>query len=102
MLVAAQYGHLSIAYREPIVYNFQVAREVLKQIYVAERLQLPSASAVQNAYGALWSRAINPSFWTRDLWSNGNLAKILVYGLEGYGIFKVCSRPPVPPHTILL
>ena len=71
MSVAAQYGYLSIAYREPIVYNFQVAREVLKQIYVAERLQLPSASAVQNAYSTLWSRASSSSYWTRELFQNG-------------------------------
>jgi hypothetical protein len=80
------------AYREPLVYNFQVARELLKQIYVAERLQLPSTSAIQNAYSTLWSRAINPSYWTKDFFRNGDVYKVGLYGLEAYGIFKVSTR----------
>lgn len=88
-------------YREPLVYNLQVAREVLKQIYVAERLQLPSASAVQNAYSTLWSRASNPSYWTRDFLRNGDMLKVGIYGLEAYGVFKVCM-PRSCPSALLL
>ncbi|TFK77717.1 hypothetical protein K466DRAFT_607794, partial [Polyporus arcularius HHB13444] len=36
------------AYREPLSYNFAVFREVLKQVYVAERLQPPPLSAFQS------------------------------------------------------
>ena len=78
----------SIAYREPLVYNFQVVRELLKQIYVAERLQPPSMSAVQNAYSTLWSHATNPTY-LRELVRSGDYAKVGVYALEAYGIFKV-------------
>lgn len=77
------------AYREPLVYNFQVAREFLKQVYVAERLQPPtSLSTIQNAYSTIWSRASNPSYW-REIFRTGEYAKIGVYALEAYGIYKV-------------
>lgn len=76
------------AYREPLVYNFQVARELLKQIYVAERLQPPSLSTIQNAYSTIWSRASNPAYW-REVLRTGEYAKIGVYALEAYGIFKI-------------
>ena len=82
------------AYREPLVYNFQVARELLKQIYVAERLQPPSLSTVQNAYSTIWSRASNPGYW-REVFRTGEYAKIGVYALEAYGIFKVRTRRAV-------
>ncbi|GJE85530.1 ATP synthase subunit g, mitochondrial [Phanerochaete sordida] len=81
-------GNLFGAYREPLVYNFQVAREFLKQIYVAERLQPPSLSTVQNAYNTIWSRASNPGYW-REVFRTGEYAKIGVYALEAYGIFKI-------------
>lgn len=65
-------------------------RELLKQIYVAERLQPPSMSAVQSAYSTIWSRASNPAY-LRDLVSSGDYAKVGIYALEAYGIFKVCT-----------
>lgn len=76
------------------MYNFQVARELLKQIYLKENLQPPSVATVQNAYSTLWSRASNPAYW-REVFRTGEYAKIGVYALEAYGIFKVsaCVRP---------
>ena len=74
------------------MYNLTVAREFLKQIYVAERLQPPtSVSSVTNAYSTIWSRLVSPSYW-RSL-DSGEWAKIGVYAVEAYGLFKVsCIR----------
>ena len=72
-----------------MTYNFSVFREIVKQVYVAERLQPPTSLAtVQSAYSTLWARAISPTYW-REAAQNGELARIGVYGLEAYGIFKV-------------
>lgn len=92
---------LCVAYREPLLYNFAVAREFLKQVYVAERLQPPtSLSALQNAYSTLWSRATNPAYW-RGLVRSGEWAKVGVYAVEAYGIFKV-SMPVYDVETGVL
>lgn len=79
---------MTIAYKQPIVYNFQVAREFLKQIYVAERLQPPSLSTVRSVYSTLWANATSPAY-LRELVSSGASLKVGVYAVEAYGIFKV-------------
>lgn len=69
-----------------------MAREFLKQVYVAERLQPPtSLSTLQNAYSTLWSRATNPAYW-RELVRSGEWTKVGIYAVEAYGIFKVSTR----------
>jgi F-type H+-transporting ATPase subunit g len=79
-----------IGYREPIVYNLTVVRELAKQVYVAERLAPPtSLNTVANAYGTMWSRASNPQYWV-ELTKTGEWKKVGVYALEAYGIYKVC------------
>ena len=71
------------------MYNLSVAREFLKQVYVAERLQPPTnLSTIQNAYSTIWSRASSPSYW-KDIFRTGEYAKIGIYAVEAYGIFKV-------------
>lgn len=70
------------------MYNYQVAREFLKQIYVAERLQPPSLSTVQSVYKSLWANATSPAY-IRELVSSGAYLKVGVYAVEAYGIFKV-------------
>jgi len=77
------------SYREPLVYNLSVGRELLKQVYLAERLQPPTSfSTIQSAYQTLWSRASNPSYW-REILRNGEWQRVGVYALEAYGIFKI-------------
>ena len=72
-----------------MTYNLSVTREVLKQIYVAERLQPPaSVSQVTSAYLTLWRRAASPSYW-REVARSGEWARIGVYAAEAYGIYKV-------------
>ena len=90
-----------VAYRQPIVYNFTVAREFLKHIYVAERLQPPSLSTVQSAYGTIWSRASSPAYW-KEIFRTGEYAKLGIYAVEAYGIFKVSNTfisPPLYPES---
>lgn len=76
------------AYRAPITYNLQVAKEVLKHIYVAERLQVPSVAEFKSAYSLFAQRATNPAY-LRSLFSSGEWATVGIYGLEAYGIYKV-------------
>jgi F-type H+-transporting ATPase subunit g len=77
------------AYRQPLLYNLSVTREVLKHIYLAERLQPPtSLSAVQSAYATLWARACSPAYW-RQIAGNGEWARVGVYAVEAFGIFKI-------------
>ncbi|KAI8995696.1 mitochondrial ATP synthase g subunit-domain-containing protein [Trametes punicea] len=86
--VGERVGNLMGAYREPVLYNLAVFREVLKQVYVAERLQPPPLSAFASVYATLWSRARNLQYW-RELVRSGDLTKVGIYALEAYGIFKV-------------
>ncbi|KZT06106.1 uncharacterized protein LAESUDRAFT_726329 [Laetiporus sulphureus 93-53] len=87
--VGEKAGNALGTYRQPILYNLSVAREFLKQVYVAERLQPPtSLNSVVNAYSTLWYRAGKASYW-RELLQSGEWAKIGVYAVEAYGIFKI-------------
>ena len=80
-----------LAYRKPLLYNLSVGRELLKQVYIAERLQPPTNfSTIKSAYSTLWSRASNPAYW-KDITSSGEITKVGIYALEAYGIFKVCA-----------
>ena len=90
------------AYRQPLTYNLSVTREVLKQIYVAERLQPPtSVSQVTSAYLTLWRRAASPSYW-REVARSGEWARIGVYAAEAYGIYKVRFDSRFSSRALLL
>ena len=58
-------------------------------MYIAERLQPPtSMSTITHAYSTLWGRATNINYW-RELAQSGEWARVGVYAVEAYGIFKV-------------
>ena len=61
---------------------------MLKHIYVAERLQVPSVAEFKSAYSLFAQRATNPAY-LRGLFSSGEWATVGIYGLEAYGIYKV-------------
>ncbi|KAF5342392.1 hypothetical protein D9611_001125 [Ephemerocybe angulata] len=86
--VGEKAGQLLGSYKEPLVYNAAVAREVVKQIYHAERLSPPSLATVREAYAELWSQVSNPAA-LRQLVQSGQLAQVGIYGLQAYGIFKI-------------
>ncbi|KAF9445449.1 hypothetical protein P691DRAFT_777557 [Macrolepiota fuliginosa MF-IS2] len=81
-------GNLLGGYKEPLVYNFSVAREVAKRIYVGEGLQPPSLSQFSEAYRQLWSNATQVAYW-RGLVQSGQVAQVGIYGLQAYGIYKI-------------
>ncbi|KAJ6512941.1 mitochondrial ATP synthase g subunit-domain-containing protein, partial [Mycena sanguinolenta] len=65
-----------------------VSREIVKQVYHAE-LQFPSsASTWRTAYETLYQRATDPAYW-RGIVQSGEIAKVGIYALEAYGIFKI-------------
>ncbi|KAH7106413.1 mitochondrial ATP synthase g subunit-domain-containing protein [Auriculariales sp. MPI-PUGE-AT-0066] len=76
-------------YREPLMYNLAVAREVLKQVYIAEKLAPPrSLAQVVEVYKGVVRSARSPAFW-RETLQSGAWAKIGIYALEAYTIFKI-------------
>lgn len=79
---------VGIAYKQPLLYNLAVTREILKQIYIRECLQPPSFSTIRSVYSSLWSQIKTPGL-LRTLINNGEAGRIGVYGLQAYGIFKV-------------
>ncbi|KZW02819.1 hypothetical protein EXIGLDRAFT_744338 [Exidia glandulosa HHB12029] len=82
-------GNMLGSYREPILYNLAVAREVAKQVYLAENLRPPSSlETITTAYKTAWSRLRDFNFWV-DVLRSGYWAKLGVYALEAYGIFKI-------------
>ena len=76
------------AYKQPLLYNLSVTKELFKQIYVKEGLQPPSLEAYRSAYTSLWAQVKNPGF-VRDVVRSGDLGRVGIYGLQAYGIFKV-------------
>ncbi|KAF9499945.1 hypothetical protein BDN71DRAFT_1480302 [Pleurotus eryngii] len=87
--VTAKAGQMLGSYKQPLVYNFSVARELVKQVYHAEGLRPPtSTSTLKSAYSTLWSRASSPAYW-RTIASNGEIARVGIYAVEAYTIFKV-------------
>ena len=82
---------MRIAYKQPLLYHLAVTKEVLKQIYVAEGLQPPTLSAVREAYQSIWYQVSRSGALGR-LVRDGEAARVGIYGLQAYGIFKVCFR----------
>lgn len=71
------------------MYNLSVTREFLKQVYVAEKLAPPTSfSAITEAYTTLFNRARDLNYW-RELARSGAWAKVGIYALEAYGVFKI-------------
>ena len=86
------------AYQQPVRYNLSVAREVLKHVYTAERLQPPTSfGAVMGTYGTLWGRARSVAYW-RKVVASGEWARLGVYAVEAYGIFKVSIHTHTAHH----
>jgi len=101
--VGERLGGMMGGYREPVMYNLSVARELLKQVYVAERLAPPTSfSTIQSAYSTLWNRAKDINYW-REVLRSGQWAKVGIYALEAYGIFKLgemVGRRSIVGYTI--
>ncbi|KPV76408.1 uncharacterized protein RHOBADRAFT_42739 [Rhodotorula graminis WP1] len=86
--ISSRVSNLLGAYREPVVYNAQVAKELAKQVYVAEKMSPPSFAQVSYTFRQFAHNAPNMSWWGSML-SNGAYKRVLVYAIEAYGIFKI-------------
>jgi F-type H+-transporting ATPase subunit g len=77
------------AYREPLVNNILVVREMGKQIYIQEKLQPPTnPQAIREAYEEFYHKASSGSWW-RDILGSGEWKRIFLYAAEAYGIFTI-------------
>ncbi|BGP54470.1 hypothetical protein JCM8202_001548 [Rhodotorula sphaerocarpa] len=81
-------GNLLGSYKEPVFYNAAVAREVAKQVYVAEKLTPPSFAEASYTFRQFARDAPHVSFW-RKLYESGEYKRWLIYAVEAYGIFKI-------------
>ena len=79
---------VEVAYKQPLLYNLAVTREIIKLVYIRESLQPPSLSTVRSVYSTLWSQIKTPGLM-RNLLNSGEIGRIGVYGVQAYGIFKV-------------
>lgn len=79
----------AIGYKEPVLYNLAVTRELFKQVYIRESLTPPTSLSTYTAtYRAFFERAASPRYW-RSVLESGEWVKIGIYGLEAYFIFHI-------------
>lgn len=82
-------GGLLGSYREPVVYNLAVVREIGKQVYIAEKLAPPTdVAAIRGAFEESYKRAADPSWW-RSVLESGDWKRLALYAAEAYGIFSI-------------
>ncbi|GAA6037214.1 hypothetical protein JCM8097_008624 [Rhodosporidiobolus ruineniae] len=81
-------GNLLGAYKEPVLYNAAVAKELAKQVYVAEKLAPPSFAQVSYTFRQFAQQAPHLSFWQK-LYESGEYKRWLLYAVEAYGIFTI-------------
>ncbi|KIM36036.1 hypothetical protein M413DRAFT_32066 [Hebeloma cylindrosporum] len=81
-------GQLLGSYKQPLLYNLSVTKELFKQIYVQEGMKPPTLDAYRAAYTSLWTQVKNPGF-VREIVRSGELGRVGIYGLQAYGIFKI-------------
>ena len=102
-VIASCTGKLTLypvpAYKEPVIYNFAVTRELFKQIYIKEGLHPPSIAAFREAYASIWSQVTNPGF-VGTLIRSGEIGRVGIHGLQAYGIFKVSNPSSFYNHFV--
>jgi len=87
-MLIARY-RMRIAYREPVVYNLAVLRELGKQVYISEKLAPPTnPQVIRQAYEEFYHKASDPSWW-RSILESGEWKRYAIYAVEAYGIFTI-------------
>ncbi|SGY16756.1 BQ5605_C012g06978 [Microbotryum silenes-dioicae] len=107
-------GNALGAYKEPIFYNVSpspinprgltdnaeltavrlsmrqaaVAKEIVKQVYVKEKLAPPSLGQVTYVYQQFFNSARDVNYW-QQLYKSGEWKRWAIYAVEAYGIFKI-------------
>lgn len=66
------------AYKQPLQYNWQVFKSLVKQVYQAEKLAPPThLSQWTSAYSEIFHKAASKQWWSQVL-SSGSWAKLAV------------------------
>jgi F-type H+-transporting ATPase subunit g len=60
----------------------------VKQVYRAELQPPKDMATIRTAYETLFKRATDLSYW-RSIMQSGEIARVGIYAVEAYGIFKV-------------
>jgi len=81
-------GQMLGSYKQPLLYDIAVARELLKHVYRAENLQPPSIATIRSAYETIWSRARSLPYWRETIRSR-EMVRLGIYSVEAYTIFKI-------------
>ncbi|GAA5829453.1 hypothetical protein JCM11251_005057 [Rhodosporidiobolus azoricus] len=81
-------GNALGAYKEPVFYNAAVAKEIAKQVYVAEKLAPPSFAQFSYTFRQFFQQGPRLSFWQK-LYESGEYKRWLLYAVEAYGIFSI-------------
>ncbi|EJT45422.1 hypothetical protein A1Q2_05383 [Trichosporon asahii var. asahii CBS 8904] len=82
-------GNALGSYKQPLQYNWQVFKSLVKQVYQAEKLAPPThLSQWTSAYSEIFHKAASKQWWSQVL-SSGSWAKLAVGGLEAYGLYKI-------------
>ncbi|KAH8921327.1 hypothetical protein BT69DRAFT_1335663 [Atractiella rhizophila] len=72
-----------------LVYNFQVFREILRQVYIAEALSPPrSLQAFRDGWGTIYGNASSLKWWKSAV-ESGEWKRVGIYAIEAYGIFHI-------------
>ncbi|KAF8149152.1 mitochondrial ATP synthase g subunit-domain-containing protein [Crassisporium funariophilum] len=86
--VGHRVGQLLGSYKQPLLYNLAVTKEVIKLVYVREGLAPPNLATFRSVYSSLWSQVTSPGLM-RNLVQSGDVGRVGIYGLQAYGIFKI-------------
>ncbi|POW17132.1 hypothetical protein PSHT_06487 [Puccinia striiformis] len=75
------------SYSEPISHNYQLTKEVLKQVYIKENLAPPKIEHIKSSYQDIFKNASSLNFWKQSL-ESGDWKRLAVYGVEAVGLFR--------------
>ncbi|KAG0148240.1 hypothetical protein CROQUDRAFT_670047 [Cronartium quercuum f. sp. fusiforme G11] len=76
------------SYSGPVSYNLAFTKELLKQVYIKEKLTPPGPDQIKFAYSELIQNLKSLNFW-KKLIETGEWKRITVYGIEAVGLFSI-------------
>lgn len=77
------------SYSQPIAYNLQFTKEVLKQVYIKENLAPPKGlDQLKSSYHEILRNASSLNFWKQTI-ESGDWKRLAIYGIEAVGLFSI-------------
>ncbi|WAR55074.1 hypothetical protein PtB15_4B693 [Puccinia triticina] len=76
------------SYSEPVSHNYQLTKEVLKQVYIKENLAPPKIDQIKSSYQEILKNVGSLNFWKQSL-ESGDWKRLAVYGVEAVGLFSI-------------